>query len=252
MTIEIKLSLTLPAREGDLNFRFNLTLPGKGITVVTGPSGAGKTTFIRCLAGLTRAQGLVSVNGILWQDENFFLPTYKRSLGYVFQEGALFPNMTVRKNLSYGLKRTIRHKGALYKPLVDMDLFLDILGIKHLLDRKPETLSGGERQRVALARAVGSSPDILFLDEPLSALDQERKSEIIPFLKSLKSLDIPIIYISHSQDEIESLAGTIIHMERPGEEPHAVARFARPREEEPAPEAPVESSLPKDPELPSA
>jgi molybdate transport system ATP-binding protein len=171
------------------------------------------------------------VNDVLWQDEDFFLPTYKRSLGYVFQEGALFPNMTVRRNIAYGLKRTKRRKGDAYKPLVDMEEFLQILGIDHLLDRLPATLSGGERQRAALARAVGSAPDILFLDEPLSALDQERKDEILPFLKSLKSLDIPIIYISHSKEEIESLAGTIIRMKAPGTEPVAYARFAQPNED---------------------
>ncbi|MDR2199953.1 MAG: ATP-binding cassette domain-containing protein [Deltaproteobacteria bacterium] len=227
MSIDVNLKLSLPGPGKEvLNFRFNLSLPGTGVTMITGPSGAGKTTFIRCLAGLTRARGLVSVNGVLWQDEGFFLPTAKRSLGYVFQEGALFPHLTVKKNIAYGLKRTKRRKGAAYRPLVDMDAFLDVLDIKRLLRRKPETLSGGERQRVALARAVGSMPDVLLLDEPLSALDRERKSEILPFLRSLKTLDIPIVYISHSQEEIESLAGTVVRMERPGGELTARARFA--------------------------
>jgi molybdate transport system ATP-binding protein len=107
-----------------------------------------------------------------------------------------------------------------------MDRFIEILGIGHLLDRKPDTLSGGERQRAALARAVASKPEILFLDEPLSALDQERKNEIMPFLQSLKELDLPIVYVSHAQDEIERLAGTILRLTRPGEPITAEARFS--------------------------
>ncbi|MDR2353746.1 MAG: ATP-binding cassette domain-containing protein [Deltaproteobacteria bacterium] len=220
MSIEVHLQLTFPTpRHGQLNFCFNLSLPGQGISVVTGPSGSGKTTLLRCLAGLTQARGLVSVNGTLWQDEAFFLPTHKRALGYVFQEGALFPHLTVRQNLEYGRKRALRRRRGKDFLVVNMERFLDTLGISHLLERKPETLSGGERQRVALARAVNSQPEILFLDEPLSALDQERKNEIIPYLKGLRELKIPIIYVSHSQDEIENLAGTIVQLEGPGKEP---------------------------------
>jgi molybdate transport system ATP-binding protein len=229
MTIDanLELSFETPHKGQPLNFKFEVSLPGHGITVITGPSGAGKTTFLRCLAGLTRANGYVSVNGSVWQDGSFFLPTHRRSLGYVFQEGALFPHLTVKKNLEYGAKRAVKRSAN--PSVVDIDKFIEILGIRHLMDRKPDNLSGGERQRAALARALASRPEILFLDEPLSALDQDRKNEIMPYLKSLKSLDLPIVYVCHSQDEIDHLAGTIITIEGPNIPLKAKARFAEPR-----------------------
>jgi molybdate transport system ATP-binding protein len=229
MTIESNLKLRYPNPDGTfLNFAFNLVLPGKGVTAITGPSGSGKTTFLRCLSGLTRANGYVSVNGTVWQSETFFLPTYRRPIGYVFQEGSLFPHLSVMKNLTYGLKRATRRLNGKAKRTFDLNHLLDILGIQHLLERRPDTLSGGERQRVALARALASSPEALFLDEPLSALDQERKDEIIPYLKNLRTLEIPILYVSHSQEEVEHLAGTVVRMTKPGEPIVAMARFATP------------------------
>ena len=214
MTIEADLRLSFPEPGGGkLDFHFQLSLPGQGVTAVTGPSGAGKTTLLRCLAGLERARGRLTVNGRLWQDEKFFLPTYKRPLGYVFQEASLFPHLTVRENLAYGAKRR-RHRGTCANT-IDLDRFIAILGIGHLMDRKPDTLSGGERQRTALARSLAACPDILFLDEPLAALDQDRKEEIIPYLDSLKELTLPIIYVSHDRDEVERLATTVIRLTRP-------------------------------------
>jgi len=214
MSIEADLRLSYAQPGGQrLDFHFDFQLPGRGITVVAGPSGAGKTTFLRCLAGLERARGRLAVNGHLWQEGRFFLPTYKRPLGYVFQESSLFPHLSVRQNLAYGAKRRHRRGGG-GQP-IDLDHFIDILGIGHLMDRKPETLSGGERQRSALARALASDPEVLLLDEPLAALDQDRKEEILPYLESLKELTLPIVYISHAQDEIERLADTLLQMERP-------------------------------------
>lgn len=214
MTIEADLKLSYPEPGGGkLNFHFQLVLPGRGITTVAGPSGAGKTTFLRCLAGLERAAGRLEINGRIWQDDKFFLPTFKRPLGYVFQEASLFPHLTVRKNLEYGAKRC-RRRGCDAK--INLERFIDILGIGHLMDRKPETLSGGERQRTALARALAVNPEVLLLDEPLAALDRDRKEEILPYLESLRELTLPIIYVSHDQGEIERLADTRVRMERPG------------------------------------
>ena len=215
MTIEadLKFGYTEPGG-GRLDFNFQVTLPGQGVTAVTGPSGAGKTTFLRCLAGLVKSEGRLTVNDHLWQDKDFFLPTFRRPLGYVFQEASLFPHLTVRQNLAYGLKRR-RRRG--YQGFDDLDKFIEILGIGHLMDRKPDTLSGGERQRTALARALAPGPEVLLLDEPLAALDQDRKEEILPYLESLKELTLPIIYVSHSRDEIERLATAVMHLTRPEE-----------------------------------
>ena len=190
----------------------DLTLPGKGITALFGQSGSGKTTTLRCIAGLERAQrAFVEVNGQVWQDDSrrFFLPPHKRQLGYVFQDAALFPHMTVRRNLEYGHKRC----GAGQ----DRDIFaqaVDLLDIGHLMERMPLKLSGGERQRVAIARALLTSPSLLLLDEPLAALDMKRKREILPYLERLHdSLEIPILYVSHQQDEVLRLADHIVLLE---------------------------------------
>jgi molybdate transport system ATP-binding protein len=214
MSIEADLRLSFPEPGGGrLDFHFNLALPGRGITAVTGPSGAGKTTFLRCLAGLERPRGRLTVNGRPWQDGKFFLPTHKRPLAYVFQEASLFPHLTVRRNLDYGARRRCRRGG---QSQLDLDRFIAILGIGHLMDRKPETLSGGERQRTALARALAAGPEVLLLDEPLAALDRDRKEEIMPYLESLRELTLPIVYVSHAQDEIERLADTLMRLTRPG------------------------------------
>jgi molybdate transport system ATP-binding protein len=211
MTIEVDLRFNYREPKGPgLNFDFSMVLPSSGVIAVTGPSGAGKTTFLRCLAGLNRARGRLTVNGKVWQDEKVFLPTHKRPLGYVFQEASLFPHLSVRQNLNYGAKRRPIRPDSV---AIDLNRFIAILGIGHLLERKPDTLSGGERQRTALARALAGHPDILLLDEPLAALDQDRKEEILPYLESLRELTLPIIYVSHSRDEIERLATTVVKLE---------------------------------------
>ena len=138
-----------------------------------------------------------------------FLPTHKRPLGYVFQEASLFAHLSVRRNLDYGLKRR-PPAAARYR----LEQAIELLGIGHLLDRKPDHLSGGERQRVAIARALAVSPKILLMDEPLAALDLARKQEILPYLERLHDeLEIPVLYVSHSPDEVARLADHIVAME---------------------------------------
>ena len=186
----------------------DVRLPGTGITALFGPSGCGKTTCLRSVAGLERAQGRVIVNDQVWQDDatGQWLPTHQRALGYVFQEASLFPHLSARGNLEYGLKRTPAPRRK-----VQLEQAVDLLGLSHLLERSPATLSGGERQRVAIARALATSPQLLLMDEPLSALDAQRKAEVLPYLEGLqRHLNIPVIYVSHAQDEVARLAQHVV------------------------------------------
>jgi molybdate transport system ATP-binding protein len=181
--------------------------PPVGVTALFGPSGSGKTTLLRCIAGLERASGRLRVNGEHWQNETTFLPVHRRQLGYVFQEASLFPHLSVRANLEYGLKRTPPAERR-----VSLEQVVDWLGLNHLVDRgNPAKLSGGERQRVAIGRALLTSPRILLMDEPLSALDAGSKQEILPYLERLhRELQIPVLYVSHAMDEVARLADHLV------------------------------------------
>lgn len=187
----------------------DLELPGHGVTALFGHSGSGKTTFLRCIAGLERVpEGRLIFEGETWQDAKHWRPTHQRPIGYVSQDASLFPHLTVMGNLRYGYARS-RSTGR-----VRLDQIIDMLGIGHLLDRKPDRLSGGERQRVAIARAVAVCPRLLLMDEPLAALDLQRKREILPFLERLRDeLDIPILYVSHLHEEVARLADHLVLME---------------------------------------
>jgi molybdate transport system ATP-binding protein len=160
----------------------DIELPGRGITALFGPYGSGKTTLLRCIAGMERAEGgLLRVNGEVWQEGTKFLTVHRRPLGYVFQEASLFPHLSVLRNLEYGLKRI--HPA---ERKVQLEQVVSLLELSKLIDRKdPASLSGGERQRVAIGRALLSSPRLLLMDEPLSALDAASKQEILPYLERL-------------------------------------------------------------------
>ncbi|CAD5377839.1 molybdate transporter subunit; ATP-binding component of ABC superfamily [Pseudomonas sp. OF001] len=191
----------------------DLQLPGRGVTALFGHSGSGKTTCLRCVAGLERASvAHLEVNGELWQDSErgLFVPTHRRALGYVFQEASLFPHLSVRRNLEYGLKRIDKATQR-----VSWERVIELLGIGHLLERMPGRLSGGERQRVGIARALLTSPRLLLMDEPLAALDLKRKQEILPYLERLHDeLDIPVLYVSHSPDEVARLADHVVLLDQ--------------------------------------
>ncbi|MCW8159481.1 molybdenum ABC transporter ATP-binding protein [Stutzerimonas stutzeri] len=191
----------------------DLALPGRGVTALFGHSGSGKTTCLRCVAGLERAgEAYLEVNGECWQDSatGLFVPTHKRALGYVFQEASLFPHLSARRNLEYGMRRVNAAQRR-----VDWDHVVALLGIEHLLERLPGRLSGGERQRVGIARALLTSPRLLLMDEPLAALDLKRKNEILPYLERLHDeLDIPVLYVSHSPDEVARLADHVVLLDQ--------------------------------------
>lgn len=191
----------------------DLDLPGKGVTALFGHSGSGKTTLLRAIAGLERVPGgYLAVNGHVWQDDaqGVFLPTHLRPLGYVFQEASLFAHLNIRRNLEYGLKRVAEQHRR-----VSLAQAIELLGIGHLLERMPDALSGGERQRVGIARALAVSPQLLLMDEPLAALDLKLKGEILPYLERLHDeLDIPVLYVSHSPDEVARLADHLVLLEK--------------------------------------
>ncbi|WDE09348.1 molybdenum ABC transporter ATP-binding protein [Thalassomonas viridans] len=186
-------------------------VPGNGITAIFGHSGSGKTTFLRCVAGLEKPElGELQVKGDIWQSRSVFKPTHKRPLGYVFQESSLFPHLTAKANLDYAIKRSgLPFSSQLYERV------LSVMGISQVLPRYPAQLSGGERQRVAIARALLIQPSLLLMDEPLASLDSARKQEILPYLERLRSgFDIPIFYVSHSIDEVAHLADHILVLEQ--------------------------------------
>ncbi len=189
------------------------TAPAKGVTALFGPSGCGKTTVLRCIAGLLHVNGVCEIGGEVWQDQKgAFLPTYKRPLGYVFQEASLFQHLSVRRNLLFGAPR---QDGGGTKGVIVFDEVVELLGIKRLLDRSPRNLSGGERQRVAIGRALLAQPKLLLMDEPLSALDRATKNEILPFLERLRDhLNLPVVYITHDIAEVERLADQMVLMDK--------------------------------------
>ena len=186
----------------------DLRLLPRGITGIFGASGSGKTSILRCVAGLEQPRpGFVRIAGETWQDEHVFVPAWQRRTGYVFQDAALFAHRDVRGNLEFA-----RQRSGSRAPL---DAAIELLGIAALLGRMPHTLSGGERQRVAIARAIASAPRLLLLDEPLAALDLARRSEILPWLLRLRDeLQLPMLYVTHSLDEVARLADTVVLLEQ--------------------------------------
>jgi molybdate transport system ATP-binding protein len=206
------MSLTVEAKHKLGTFALDAAFTSdRGVTALFGRSGSGKTSMIRIIAGLARPdEGRVILDGKVLTDtgKGIFLPRHQRRFGYVFQEARLFPHLSVRSNLTYG--RWFAPKASRSE---SFEHIVDLLGIDKLLDRGPSKLSGGEKQRVAIGRALLSSPRLLLMDEPLAALDEARKTEILPYLERLRDeTDIPIIYVSHSIAEVARLANQVIVM----------------------------------------
>jgi molybdate transport system ATP-binding protein len=205
------LDVDLRLARGGFRLEVAFQAPPTGVTALFGPSGCGKTSLLRCVAGLERGVGHCRLNGEAWQDDatGRFMPTHRRPIGYVFQEASLFPHLSVRRNLEFGRQRVPAGERR-----VGLDEVVDLLGIGRMLDRDPSGLSGGERQRVSMARALLTSPRLLLMDEPLSALDHQSKHDILPYLERLhETLAIPVLYVSHSPDEVARLADRLVLLE---------------------------------------
>jgi len=179
------------------------------VTGLFGASGAGKTSLVNMIAGLLRPdRGTIAIDGETVDDtaQGIHVPAYRRRIGYVFQDARLFPHLDVAQNLDYG-----RRMNRLADDSLQRKRITDLLDIGHLLDRRPGKLSGGERQRVALGRALLSKPRLLLLDEPLGALDEARRAEILPYLMRLRyEARIPMFYVSHDVAERRQLATQIV------------------------------------------
>lgn len=205
--IQVDLQLVRHAKK--YAWKFDIDQPG--ITVIYGPSGAGKTTLLRAIAGLEKTTGKILVRENFWQDssEKFFIKTYERKMGFVFQGINLFPHLTAEKNLEQAVQ--IAKKRSQY---FSWDETIQKLKLELLLSRKISALSGGEMQRVALARSFLLQPDIFLMDEPLSALDHSAKKAIFVILKEmLMAKKIPILYVTHSWAELAALADQVILMD---------------------------------------
>src|SRR6266850_4834669 len=183
---------------------------GDGVTALFGRSGAGKTSVVNAIAGILRPErGRITIEGepVFDSGRGIDVPTPKRRVGYVFQEGRLFPHLSVRQNLNYA---GLFSRGM---PASEFDRVVALLGLRDLLERRPGNLSGGEKQRVAIGRALLSDPRLLLLDEPLAALDAHRKSEILQYIELLRDeVKVPILYVSHAVEEVVRLADTVVLM----------------------------------------
>lgn len=207
----MSLNVELRHRQGSFDLDVSFTSQG-GVTALFGPSGCGKTSILRLIAGLdTPREGRITLDDEVLLDtrRNITVPTHRRRLGFVFQEPRLFPHLDVRQNLSYGqwFAGTKSQPSELYQ-------ITSLLGLDGLLQRRPNKLSGGEKQRVAIGRTLLSGPRLLLMDEPLSALDDARKAEILPYLEKLRDeLNLPILYVSHSVTEVARLADHVVALE---------------------------------------
>ena len=199
------LHIDVKKQLGTLSLEAHLDIPSQGVTALFGLSGSGKSSLINLVSGLINPEeGVISLNDreLFNSAENVCVPINRRNIGYVFQDARLFPHYTVNGNLRYGMKNTSKD---------EFNYIVELLGIGHLLKRYPITLSCGEKQRIAIGRALLTDPEILLMDEPLSALDLPRKRELMNYLERLsKEINIPILYVTHSLDELLRLADRVV------------------------------------------
>ena len=202
------LALTVKLKRGNFSLLVEENIPLENVTVLFGESGSGKTTLLRIIAGLEKkAWGKVALGKTYWQNDETktFLPPHKRSIGYVFQDNRLFNHLNVEGNLRFGHDRSDAKNGVQFNDVVDA------LDLSNLLLRTPHSLSGGEKQLVSIGRALLSDPELLLMDEPLSALDAKRKAEVIPYIEQLPSnFSIPVLYVTHNLEEVTRLAPNML------------------------------------------
>ncbi|MCO4793336.1 MAG: ATP-binding cassette domain-containing protein [Bacteriovoracaceae bacterium] len=203
-----------------LNFSIDIEKPH--ITAIFGPSGCGKSSLLRWMAGLQSAAGALNFGGKDWQKDTFNVPTQKREVGYVFQESRIFPHLSVRQNLEFGIP--YRNAGA---PEVEISSCIEELDLEELMGKKASKLSGGEAQRLSIGRVLLSGPKLLLLDEPLASIDIRRKSKIVKYLKDVnKKYSLPIILVTHSVNEVLKIADSVICIENgKSREPIGVEEF---------------------------
>lgn len=201
------LSVDIHLRYPEFTLDLAQTFADRGVTALFGPSGSGKSTLLRVIAGFERAaSGRVSFGDEVWMNGRIWLPPHRRGVGFVFQDARLFPHLTARQNLDYAHKRAA--KGT---ERYSYDDVVAVLDLAPLFGRRPSQLSGGEKQRVAIGRALLSRPRLLLLDEPLAALDEARKAEILPYLERIRDeAGVPMLYVSHSAPEVARLANTVV------------------------------------------
>lgn len=206
----MKIEARFEIDRGEFSLNVDFAIACDGVTAIFGPSGSGKTTLLRAIAGLEYSKGAyLKIGDQVWQDADVFVPPHKRSIGYVFQEASLFEHLNVQHNIAYGLKRL---KGAAQK--IPVTQIVELLEMQNLLARSPSQLSGGEQQRVAIARALAASPTLLLMDEPLAAVDERRKKDILPYLESVyQEFGIPVLYVTHSRNEVARLADYLLLLE---------------------------------------
>lgn len=208
------LNLSISSQDSEsssFSLNLDIQIPNTGVTALFGPSGSGKTTLLRCIAGLEkRQQTNISLNGEIWQSDTVSLPPHRRPIGYVFQEANLFPHLTAGENINFAVTRADKTLS-----FISYSDVINLMKIEPLLSRYPAQLSGGERQRIAIARALLTQPKLLLMDEPLSALDETLKQEILLYLEQVcHNTNMPIIYVSHSLDEVIRLADHMIVLEK--------------------------------------
>lgn len=202
----MSIGIRIVGTRGSFRLDVDLSMPINGVSALFGPSGSGKTSVLRALAGLDRYPGsVVRVGDMVWQDSDLFVRPHERQVGYVPQDVALLPHLSVRQNLEFGLRRV-----APSNRRVAFERVVETLGLLELLPRRPDSVSGGEAQRIQIGRALLNSPSLLLMDEPLASLDEQAKREILPFIESLRGeLAVPIVYVSHAIDEVARLANWV-------------------------------------------